>query len=227
MGSLVSYAVADGVATVTMDDGKVNALSPAMLAELGAALDRAEADGAAVVLAGRPGVFSAGYDLKVLRGGGDEAAAMLRSGFELGARMLAFPAPLVVACTGHAVAMGSFLLLCADVRIGAEGDFRIVANEVAIGLALPGAAIEICRQRLAPAVLGRALGLAETFSPTTAVAAGFLDRTVAAAQLAAEAQAAAAAVAALDRQAHATTKLRVRGPALDAIRAEIEAGNYI
>ena len=94
-----------------MDDGKVNVMSSAMQAELHAALDRAEADGAVVVLTGRPGVFSAGFDLTVLRAGGDEAPAMVRGGFELAYRVLSFPLPVVVACTGHAIAMGTFLLL--------------------------------------------------------------------------------------------------------------------
>ncbi len=223
MADLVSYSLDAGVATVAMDDGKVNALSPAMLAELGAAFDRAEADGAAVVLAGRPGVFSAGFDLAVLRALDAQTSTMLRAGFELAARLLGFPRPVVIACTGHAVAMGSFLLCAADYRIGAGGEFRITANEVAIGLPMPYAAVEICRQRLSPQHLARALALAETFSPAGAVEAGFLDRVVEADAVLREAQQLARASSALDAQAHAATKLRVRAAALEAIRAGIEA----
>src|SRR5215471_17406783 len=102
--NLVTYHEGDAIATITMDDGKVNALSMPMFDEVNAALDRAEAAGAAVVLAGRDGVFSAGFDLGVLRAGGAAAAALVRTGFELSARLLAFPAPVVVACTGHAIA---------------------------------------------------------------------------------------------------------------------------
>ncbi len=178
MGTGIDYMLADGVATITMDDGKVNVLSPHMLGELNAALDRAEADGAAVVLSGRSGVFSAGFDLAVLRAGGPAAAAMLRSGFQLAARLLAFPAPVLAVCSGHAVAMGVFLLLSADYRIGAAGPFRITANEVAIGLTMPGAAIELCAARLTPAAFSRAVTLAEVYSPAEAAAAGFLDRVV-------------------------------------------------
>ncbi len=104
-----------------MDDGKVNALSMAMFGEVNAALDRAGQAGATVVLAGREGIFSARFDLTVLRAGGPQAAALVQAGFELSARLLAFPAPVVVACTGHAVAMGAFLLLSGDFRIGAAG----------------------------------------------------------------------------------------------------------
>src|SRR5688572_17455673 len=114
MDRLVTYRLEDAVATITMDDGKVNAMSPRMLDELNAVLDRAEADGAVVVLGGRERVFSAGFDLAVLGGGGSDAAAMVRAGFELAERVLAFPTPIVIACTGHTVAMGVFLLLSGD-----------------------------------------------------------------------------------------------------------------
>ncbi|HUN31199.1 MAG TPA: enoyl-CoA hydratase-related protein [Trebonia sp.] len=95
-----------------------------------------------VLIEGRDGVFSAGFDLPVLRNGGPDALTMLRSGFELAARLLEFPQPVVIACTGHAVAMGVFLLLCGDYRVGATGPFKITANEVAIGLTMPRAAVE-------------------------------------------------------------------------------------
>jgi enoyl-CoA hydratase len=223
MGSLVTYRLDGPIATVTMDDGKVNALSPAMLGEVAAAFDRAEADGAVVVLAGRDGVFTAGFDLAVLRSGSAAAPEMVRAGFDLAARMLAFPLPVVVACTGHAIAMGVFLLQSGDLRIGAAGDFRITANEVAIGLALPRAAVEIMRQRLAPAHFHRAAVLAEVYSPATAIDAGLLDQVVPVAELAGAAHAAGTRLSQLDRAAHAETKLRVREPALAAIRAGLEA----
>src|SRR5271170_5285680 len=175
---MISYHCGDAIATITIDDGKVNALSLAALAGLNAALDRAEQDDAVVILAGREGIFSAGFDLPVLRGRGPDALAMLRAGFELAARLLAFPRPVVIACTGHAVAMGVFLLLCGDYRIGASGPYKLTANEVAIGLTMPRAAVEICRQRLAPAYFNRAVILAESFSPEVGFTAGFLDQVV-------------------------------------------------
>jgi enoyl-CoA hydratase len=223
MESLVRYELAGQVATITMDDGKVNALSPAMLTALGGALDRAEADRAVVVLTGRDGVFSAGFDLTVLASGGAAVEAMVRGGFELAARLLAFPLPVVAACGGHAVAMGVFLLLSADYRIGADGPYRITTNEVAIGLTLPRVAVEIMRQRLAPAHFNRAAILAEVYPPADAVAAGFLDRVVAPADLAGTAHDTAAALGQLDLTAHAATKLRVREPALAALRAGLTA----
>jgi enoyl-CoA hydratase len=222
MGTLVTYRLQDSVATITMDDGKVNALSLAMLTELGAALDRAAADRAVVVLTGREGVFSAGFNLPVLRAGGAEAADLLRAGFEMAARLLAFPTPVLVACPGHAVAMGVFLVLSGDYRIGARGSYKLTANEVAIGMTMPRAAVEICRQRLTPACFNRAVVIAEVFPPDDAVAAGLLDRVVPAAELAEAAAGAAAELARLDLDAHAATKLRARQLAGAALREAID-----
>jgi enoyl-CoA hydratase len=221
--TLVSYRLEDSVATITMDDGKVNVLSLEMLAELDAALDRAVADRAVVVLTGRAGVFSAGFDLSVLRAGGSDAPAMLRAGFELAARILSFPTPVVVACNGHAIAMGVFLLLSGDYRVGAAGSYKITANEVAIGLTMPRAAVEICRQRLTPAYFNRAVILAEVFSPDDAASAGFLDRVVTASDLQDVTRDTAGELAKLDLGAHAATKLRARDHTLRAIRAGIDA----
>jgi enoyl-CoA hydratase len=220
---MVSYHCDDTIATITIDDGKVNALSFAALAELNDALDQAERDGAVVVLAGRDGVFPAGFDLPVLRGGGPGALAMVSTGFELAARPLAFSRPVVIACTGHAVAMGVFLLLCGDYRVGAAGPYKITANEVAIGLAMPRAAVEICRQRLTPAHFNRAVVLAETFTPADAVAAGFLDRTVPASSVPEVARGVAAQAAPRSTGAHEATKRRARAQALGAVRSAIDA----
>lgn len=213
----------DGVTTIVMDDGKANALSFEMFEGLTGALDAAEEFGDAVVLAGRPGRFSGGFDLGVLTAFDDDAARLLRTGFELSHRLLSFPRPVVAAVTGHAYAMGSFLALSCDYRIGVAGaDHRVTANEVAIGMALPHAAITICRQRLVPACFERATALAEVFTDEAAVAAGWLDELVAEPQLITRAQAKAAELAGLDARAHRTTKLRARREMLDALQAAIE-----
>lgn len=224
MAKRVRYQLDDTSATITMDDGKVNVLSLEMLEEINAALGRAEADHAAVILTGREGVFSAGFDLPVLRAGGPAAAAMLRAGFELAYRILSFPTPVVIACSGPAVAMGVFLLLSGDYRIGVAGAaHKITANEVAIGLTMPRAAVEICRQKLTPTHFQRAVNLAEPFSPDTAVDAGFLDTVVPAAELLDTARTAAGLLGRLDLAAHAATKLRAREQTLAALRAAIDA----
>lgn len=219
----VTYQLESRVATVTMDDGKVNVISTAMVQALNEALDRAVADRAAVILAGRAGTFSAGFDLPTMAKGGEPAIEMLKGGFELAERLLSFPAPLVVACGGHALAMGVFLLLAGDYRVGADGAFKVGANEVAVGLTMPRFGVEMCRQRLAPAHFHRAVINAEIYAPADAVAAGFFDRVVAPDQVMAEAQAAMGKLVALNRGTHTATKLRAREAALKAIRAAIDA----
>ena len=221
--SLVTYSIEDGIATITMNDGKKNALSREMFAALNGAFDRADADKAAVVLTGTPGIFSAGFDLRVLMAGGRDAADLVLTGFRLGERMLGFQRPVVVASSGHAIAMGAFLLLSGDYRIGVGGDVRIQANEVAIGITMPYFAIETCRQRLTPACFSRAVLNSETFAPDEAVAAGFLDRVVPASELMSAALAKAAELAKHNAGAFAATKLRARAETLAAVRRAITA----
>ena len=209
-----------------MDDGKANALSPTMLAALSDALDRAEKDEArAVVVAGRPGRFSGGFDLAVLGGGGQAAIDMVRTGFELAERLLDLPRPVVLACTGHAVAMGSFLLCAGDHRVGAVGDYKIQANEVAIGLTMPYAALALLRYRLTPAAFDRAVGLSATFPPADAVAAGWLDHIVESDDLVPAAHSIASSLARLDPVAHTESKRRARATVLADLRRAIETGN--
>jgi enoyl-CoA hydratase len=218
----VSYALDGRIATINMDDGKVNAFSIPMLRDLHAALDQAEHDRAVVVLSGRDNYFSAGFDVNVFADGGDQVLEMLTLGATLAERVLSFQTPVLTACTGHAIAAGAFLPLVADMRIGVDGPFQIGLNEVKIGLTVPWFVIEIARQRLHPALFDRAVVNAAMFSPKDAVAAGFLDRVAVAKELGAVSHAAATELAALDPTAHAATKLRARAAALQALRAAIE-----
>jgi enoyl-CoA hydratase len=223
MSELVTYRLHNSVATITMDDGKANVLSPAMQTELNRALDRAIADKAVVALAGRPGTFSGGFDLKILSGHDDIATQMVRGGFDLALRLLNFPTPVIIACTGHALAMGSFLLLAADYRIGIAGPFKIGANEVAIGLTMPRFAVELCRGRLQSAHLHRAVVTAEIFSPESAAAAGFFDRVVNENELANLTRNYAEHLAELDMQAYVATKARVRETWMKTLRQAFDA----
>jgi len=219
----ITYQLDGSIATIAMDDGKMNALSFDVFTELGAAFDRAEADRAAVVLAGRAGAFSAGFDLKILGSGGADAKRLVLAGFELASRVFAFPAPVVAACTGHTIAMGAFLALAADVRVGALGPFKVGANEVAIGLVMPYFALELSRHQLAPTYFHRAMTTAEMFAPSEAVTAGFFDRVVPADEVQATARTVAEQLAKLGRSVFAATKLRARARGIEALRAAIDA----
>ena len=216
---IVSYHLQDQIAIITMNDGSKNLISPKMVRELNYALDQAEKDKAIVIITGSDGVFSAGFDLKVLKSGAKQAFTMLNGGFALATRLLSFPTPVIIACNGHAIAMGVFLLLSGDYRIGVEGAFKIVANEVAIGLTMPATAIQVCKQRLTPADFVRAVMLSEEYKPDTAVAAGFLDCVVDSEDLLMQkAISTATAYTKLDLVAYYKTKLRVRKQLIKAMK---------
>ncbi|MBW2404630.1 MAG: crotonase/enoyl-CoA hydratase family protein [Deltaproteobacteria bacterium] len=217
MGKRVTYERSESFSTITMDDGKVNAMSVGMMAEINAALDQAQEHRSVVILTGKEGVFSAGFDLAVFKQGPEPLLEMLRVGARLAERLLSFPFPVIVACSGHAIAMGSFLLMSSDVRIGTEGPFKVGMNEVAIGMTLPYFAVEIARHRLATPYFNRAAILAEMYTPQEAIAPGFLDRVASSEQLLGTARETATALSKLDMAAHAATKLRVRGPLLEAL----------
>ncbi|SFF31622.1 enoyl-CoA hydratase [Fontimonas thermophila] len=217
----VRYQCTDGIAVITLDDGKRNALSPAVLQGISAALSRAECDRAVVILTGREGVFSAGYDLKVMRAANADTLRMLRAGYALPARLMAYPFPVIAACNGHAFAMGLFLMLSADYVIGSRGPFQIAANEVAIGLTMPRVACTTLKQRLTPTAYQRAIIVAEHFTPESALAAGIFDELVDPPELLGRAQALAAEFARLDMRAHAQSKHRIRADAIAAIRRQV------
>ncbi len=223
MPELVTYRRTDQDSTITMDDGRVNVFSIPMLRALHEAFDQAECDGTVVVLGGRPGCFSAGFDLGVFQGPQEDALVMLRLGATLSERILSFPAPVAVACTGHAFPAGAFLLMAADTRIGVNGPFRLGLNEVRIGLTLPWFAIVLARHRLSPAHFDHAAVTGAMFDPAGAREAGLLDAVVDAHELDAAAMAAADDLATLDRAAHAATKLRARRDVLTELRATIES----
>ena len=219
----MTYSRTDLVSTVAMDDGKVNVFSIGMLRSLHEAFDLAEQDGTVVLVKGRPGCFTAGFDLQALSGPPEDVLTLLRLGASLAERILTFPAPVAVACTGHAFPAGAFLLMAADVRLGAAGPFRLGLNEVRIGLTLPWFAVVLARHRLTPAHFDHAAVTGDMFSPETAREAGLLDVVVSAADLDQAARAVAEDLASLDRRAHLTTKQRVRRPVLEELRAAIEA----
>ena len=217
----VHYDLADGIATVRIDDGKRNALSPQVLSDIHAALDQAEADRATVILTGREDVFSAGFDLKVMNRGGASALRMLRSGYSLPARVLSYPFPVVAACNGHALAMGVFLMLSADYVVGTRGDFRIAANEVAIGMTMPRVAAAVLENRLAPAAFQRAVTLAEYFDTEAALRAGFFDELAEPGEALARSLELAQSYQALDAYSHKASKRQVRAPLIRRLRYSV------
>jgi enoyl-CoA hydratase len=208
------------VAIIRMDDGKANALSHASIDAFNAALDTAERDAGAVVVVGRPGRFCAGFDLSVINAGPAETQALVQRGGKLALRLFMFPRPVVAACTGHALAAGAIILMAADHRVGAQGEFKIGLNEVSIGLPLPIFLTELAQQRLSRRHLTAATMLAHIFDPDTARDAGFLDEVVDPDEVEAKAVDRAQNFASmLNQRAFAASREPLRGPAAERIAA--------
>jgi enoyl-CoA hydratase len=174
----VTHDVVGDVAVIRVDDGKANAYTHALVEALHRALDDAERDAGAVALLGRPGRFSAGFDLATMRSGVDEARMLLQAGGDLCLRLYRFPLPVVLGCTGHALALGAILLLAGDVRVGAAGDFKLGMNEVAIGMPVPRFAVRLADDRLSNRHRTAAVNLAAVLGPDDARDAGYLDVVV-------------------------------------------------
>ncbi len=223
MNDTVKYQLLGDVAVLTLDDGKANALSHEVLQALDAGLDRATSEAKAVVIAGRPGMLSAGFDLSVMKSGPEAMQNLVTVGAGFLLRLYTFPKPVVVACTGHAMAAGALLLLATDFRIGVEGEFKIGLPEVSIGMPLPIFGVELAKTRLAAPFLERATAHAEVFDPKTAVQVGYLDSLSAAATLIDDAVAQAERLAKLGGFAFEKTRETLRGTSAQYIRETLEA----
>ncbi len=222
METVVQYNAQENYAIITIQNGKVNAISHAVIDQLHEALDTAEKDKKVVILTGQAGMFSGGFDLKEMKKGLEAAMALVTRGSELTLRMLSFPMPIISACSGHAIAKGSFLLLCSDYRIGVEGPFKLGLNEVAIGMTMHHAGIAIAAGRLDNVYVNRCVNNAEIFDPKGAKEAGFLDTIVAAEALMPTAEKVAGMMATLNLNAHKNTKLRVRKALIEKLSQAIE-----
>jgi len=222
MSEFVHFEIREGIAVIKMDDGKVNALGHEMFDALEKALDQAEEAGCPVVLTGREGRFSAGFDLKTMMSGRDAAVKLVTKGAEFYARLYTFPRPLVAACSGHALAGGALLLLAADERIGIDGPFKVGLNEVQIGIPLPHFGRELARERLHPQHLTRAAMGAHIYTPVEAIDAGFLDQVLAEEDLIETALRKAKHYGAFSSEAYAKTKAGLREATAQLIRDSID-----
>nr|HEX4312600.1 crotonase/enoyl-CoA hydratase family protein [Kofleriaceae bacterium] len=223
MAELVRYELTDGVAVVTMDDGKANALSVPMIDAVLAALARAAGEATAMVLAGRPDRFSGGFDLKVMMSGPAAAVALLTRGADLLMKLYGAPLPLIVACTGHAMAGGALTVLTGDYRVCARGDYKIGLNEAAIGMPVPVLAMELARDRLSKRALTRATLLGEIYDPEGALSVGYVDELAAPGDVVARATAEAKRLGAISKMAFKATKKRLRGDTIAKIVGSSEA----
>lgn len=219
----VSLNISDDIALITMDDGKANAVSNTMLEALEHALNEAEQKAEAVVLAGRPGLFCAGFDLKIMKGGSDEDRAALgdRGGWIVH-RLYSFPKPTIAAATGHGIALGALFLLGCDVRVGALGNYHFGLNETAINLPLPIFGLELAEARLARDRMVEAVLQARLYQAEEAVTVGYLDYAVTPDKVIAESTNIARELAAIPSEAYNENKQLMRRQTLSTIAASLK-----
>ena len=213
----VHYELNDDIAILRLDDGKANAVNHALIDGVNSALDNAADEAKAVILIGRPGRFSAGFDLSVLQAGPEARHKLVTAGARMLLKIFTHPQPVVAASTGHSIAAGGFMLLACDTRVGTEGDFKIGLNEVAIGMTLPEFGLMFARERLSKRHFTNSIIQARLYSPTDAVDVGFLDRVCSAETLMDEALGEARQLAELDLPSYGRTKQRARGELAEGI----------
>ena len=180
----MSYKIAtltskDDISIITLDDGKANVFSPKMIQDVNECLDKVPTESGALIITGRDGMFSAGFDLKIISSGDMQATMdMSLSGFKLLSRIFSFPRPIVAACSGHGIALGTFLLCCCDYRIGVKGDYMIGANEMRTNMVIPIPILELISHRVTASHKYRAILGAEMYSIQDGVEAGLIDEIV-------------------------------------------------
>ncbi|MFK8058852.1 MAG: crotonase/enoyl-CoA hydratase family protein [Polaribacter sp.] len=221
MNEFVQYQSEENYAIITINNGKANAISHKVIEGMHLGLDKAEKENKVVILTGKGGIFSGGFDLKVMTQSPESAKELVTKGSKLSLRMLSFLQPIIIACNGHAIAKGAFLLLSADYRIGLEGDFKIGLNEVMIGMTMHNAGIAIAKSRLSEVYLNRSVNNAEIYSSKDAINAGFLDVIVSENHLIPTAIKVAEMSSKLNKKAHAETKLKVRKQHLQDLETAI------
>ena len=220
----VNFNIDNGVALIELDDGKKNAVTLDAANLILEALEEAEAAADAIVLAGRPGAFCAGFDLATMTSGDQGAIGKLAgAGATILLQLYGTGKPVVAACTGHAFTIGALWLLASDTRIGEEGPYKFGMNETAMGMVLPDWAIEPLKARLNPTLFLPVVAQSVTLDPATAVTAGFLDKLVPSGQALDAALAAARELAKLPASAYAGNKLVPRQRALEIMSAGVAA----
>lgn len=211
----------DNVGIVHLNDGKVNALSYGLLSAGRAAFADVASSSDAIVIAGNAKTLSAGFDLTEVMQGPEQRDAIISTGGDWFYEVFTCPKPVVIACTGHAVAGGLVFLLVGDVRVGRQGPYKFGFNEVLIGVPMPQFGISLAQYRLQPQFT-ESVVLGDMLSAEKALAVGALDELVDGDHHAVIDQAVvrAADLAARNADAYRITKLRARARLIERFATE-------
>jgi enoyl-CoA hydratase len=222
--SFTRTTVTDGVTVLDIDRPPANAIDVVLVRELGDRLEQLAADPpSALAIAGREGFFSAGVDLKAVPGYGEEDQRSMVAGINrMAIAAYSLPCPVVGAITGHAIAGGLVLALCTDYRVASDAG-RYGLTEVKVAVPYPQAAIGVVRAELSARAARKLVLGSELTSGGDCLRLGVFDEVVPADAVLTRAIEIAAEMAALPTDVYARSKLDLRGPALTAIRAAVEA----
>ena len=169
----------EDISILTLNDGKANVFSAEMSKQVNECLDQVETEKGCLIITGKEGMFSAGLDLKTIQSGDvDKIMEMSTNAFKLLARIFSFPRPVIAACTGHGIALGTFLLCCCDYRIGVKGDFMLGANEMRTNMVIPTPILELIKFRVNDSHKYRAVLGAEMYTLEQALEPGLIDEVV-------------------------------------------------
>ena len=220
---LATLTTEGDVSIITLDDGKANVFSSAMSSTINQLLDEVPNDKGALLITGRQGLLSGGFDLKTMTGGeAKDIIEMTVNGFKLLARIYGFSRPVVVASSGHAIALGAFLVCCADYRVGAKGKYLVQANEHRNNMSIPIPILEISKSRISKRHWHRAILNAEAYPIDQSVEAGYLDEVVDEEDLMKRAMEVATDLATLGHPHYQMTKDLDQKDILERINAGIE-----
>jgi len=210
----MQYKLENNIAVLNFDDGKVNVVGHQFLDDITEGLDKAKQEASAVIISGRSGIFSAGFDLKEIKKGPEEAKALVMRGEKLLTKLFSHPQPTIAVCDGHAAGMGAFLLLASDTRIGSASDYKVNLPETSIGMPFTNTLKALIHSRVAIRYQTMTMIQSMSLTPDMAVSAGFLDLVVSQEELQAHAMGYAQGLAKLPAKYYEINKLDLRSHTL-------------
>ena len=177
--SIATLSKENDISIIKLDDGKANAFSYDMLSQVNELLTKVPRDSGALVITGREGLFSGGFDLKTLATGDmEKITKMVQLGYRLLLELFSFDRPIIAAVSGHSIALGLFVTCSADYRIAIDGKYVCQANEVRNNMDIPTQIMEIIRARVNKKYFYSAVYHSDAYSVQDSIEVGYIDEVV-------------------------------------------------
>ena len=211
------------ISIITLDDGKANAFSYEMIATLNDLLEQVPRDAGSLIITGREGIFSGGFDLKTLATGDmQKINQMAQLGYRLLLELFSFERPIIAAVSGHSIALGLFVTCCADYRIAIDGQYICQANEVRNHMDIPTQIMEILKARVNKNYFYPAVYHSDAYSMRDSIAVGYIDEVVPEGTFMDRVMAKAEELSSLPHPYYINTKKFAQGDVIEKIANAIE-----